>query len=141
MMFFPFYSCVPVINAVFQLHGFCDASNRALSCVVYLRRLSPGCPYVAFVYGKSKIITVNQVNWEISRKELEADRICAVLILAVLDSLRHLGCNMHFWTDSLVVLGWIINPLLHLPRFVKGRVDKICLVAPSEAWNYHDCSN
>ena len=29
-------------GVVFQLHGFCDVSDRALSCVVYLRRIVDG---------------------------------------------------------------------------------------------------
>ena len=35
-----------------------------------------------------------------------------------------------------MILRWIVNPDLHLPRFVKPRVDKILLVAPADAWNY-----
>ena len=35
-----------------------------------------------------------------------------------------------------MVLRWIVNPDLHLPRFVKRRVDKISLVAPADVWNY-----
>ena len=129
-------SCAADRETVYQLHGFSDASNHALLCVIYLRRLTGGSCSVGFVQGKSKIVTVNQANWVISRKELEAARMCAALMLAVRDSLQHLGCSVHFWSDSQVVLKWILNPDLHLPRFVKGREDKICLVAPAEAWNY-----
>ena len=111
--FFPL-SCDLDTNAVYQLHGFCDASNSALFCVVYLRRVSPGSSNVAFVQGKSKNITVNQVGWVISQKELEAARMCTVLMIAVPDLLRHLGCSVHFWSDSQVVLNCNINPDLHL---------------------------
>ena len=72
---------------------------------------------MAFVQGKSKIITVNQVSWVISRKELEAARMCAMLMVAVRDSLQHLGCTIHFWSDSQVVLKWIINHGLLTPTF------------------------
>ena len=35
-----FDDCGKTVNtAVYQLHGFCDASNLAFSCVVYLRRV------------------------------------------------------------------------------------------------------
>ena len=96
--FFPL-NCVPDTNAVYQLHGFCDASNCAISCVVYLRRTSRGSSNVAFVQGKSKIITVNQVSWVISRKELEAAWMCAMLMVAIRDSLRHLGCIIDYLVD------------------------------------------
>ena len=61
--------------------------------------------------------------------------MCCELILAVSSALGHLVCGIHFWTDSQVVLRWIMNQDLHLPRFVKRRVDKILLVAPGESWN------
>ena len=35
-----------------------------------------------------------------------------------------------------MVLKWIINLDLHIPRFVKRRVDKIHLVAPGDFWSY-----
>ena len=49
-------------NAAYQLHGYCDASNQALSCVVYLRRIINGRSCVAFVQGKAKVVLVNQTN-------------------------------------------------------------------------------
>ena len=42
--------------SVYQLHGFCDASNSAFSCVVYLRRVVNGESQVAFVLGKSRLV-------------------------------------------------------------------------------------
>ena len=117
----------------YQFHGFSDASNSALSCVVYLRRVVEGrrsC--VAFIPGKSRVVLVNQSNWVISRKELEAAVTCSELMKSVSESLQHLGCSLHFWTDSQVVLRWIINPDLNLPRFVKRRLDKIHSVASAE---------
>ena len=62
--------------------------------------------------------------------------MCTKLIQDVSKSLQHLGCSLHFWSDSQVVLRWIMNPDLHLPRFVKRRVDRIPLVASANAWNY-----
>ena len=36
-------------NVIYQLHGFCDASNHAFSCVVYLRGLVNEKLSVAFI--------------------------------------------------------------------------------------------
>ena len=104
--------------------------------VLYLRRLVNGKLSVAFVPGKSKLVLASQKNWIISCKELEAARLCADLMLSVSRSLQYLDCRCHFWTDSQVTLKWSVNPNLHLPQFVKRRVDKIHLVAPADAWNY-----
>ena len=123
-------------GAEYQLHGFCDASIYAFSCLVYLRRIINGSSCLAFVQGKVKVVLSTQTGWVISQKELEAVKMCAELMQAVSKSLQHLGCSLHFWSDSQMVLKWIINPDLHLPRFVKRRVDKILLVAPADYWSY-----
>ena len=93
----------------YQLDGFCDASNQAFSCVMYLRRIINECSCVTFVQGRAKVLLVNQFNWVISGQELEAIKMCTTLMQDVLKSLQHLGCSPHFWSESQVVLRWIIN--------------------------------
>ena len=51
----------------------------------------------------------------------------AEIMQTVSKSLQYLVCSLHFWSDSQMVLKWIVNPDLHLPRFVRRRVDKINL--------------
>ena len=114
---------------IYQLHCFSDASDCAFSSVVYLRRVIREQSSVAFMQGKCNLVLSNQKNWVISRKELEAAKLSSELMLSIVKSLSHLSCSLHFWTDSQVALKWIVNPDLHLPRFVKRRVDKIHLVA------------
>ena len=62
--------------------------------------------------------------------------MCSKLMQDVSKSLQHLGCSLHFWSDSQVVLRWIVNPDLHLPRFVKRRVGRILLVAFADALSH-----
>ena len=58
------------------------------------------------------------------------------LMIIAKRSLSNLDCDINFWTDSKVVLGWLTNPDLNLARFVKRRVDAILRVAHSGAWSY-----
>ena len=51
-----------VNTAVYQLHGFCDASNLAFSCVVYLRRVVSDKSQVAFVLDKSRLVLTHQAK-------------------------------------------------------------------------------
>jgi len=122
--------------AVYQLHAFCDASDSAFSGVVYLRKIVAGGAQVAFVLGRSRLVLTHQANWVISRKELEAAKLCSGLVHQACVALSHLKCSVHLWTDSQVVLKWITNPDLHLNRFVKRRVDKILSLFSSEVWSY-----
>ena len=131
-------NCLPDVEfdfaaAEFQLHGFCDASDSAFSCVIYLQCLVYDKTSVNFIQGKCRLVLKQQANWIISRKELEAAKLCSDLMLQAKESLCHLNCSLHFWTDSRVVLGWITNADLHLARFVKRQVDKIVWVAPTLA--------
>ena len=118
------------------MYGFCDASDSAFSCVIYLHCLVNDKPSVSFILGKSRVVLKQQANWTISRKEFEAAKLCSDLILQAKESLCHLNCSLHFWTNSRVVLGWISIADPHLDRFVKRRVDRIVRVAPTAAWNY-----
>ena len=120
----------------YQIHGFSDASDTAYCCVVYLRCWVAGKSKVSFLLGKSRVVLTHQSNWVISRKELEAAKLCSELVLRASEALQHLHCDTYLWTDSQVAFKWIANPDLHLARFVKRRVDKILRVAPSSAWQY-----
>ena len=122
--------------AAYQLHAFCDASNSAFCCEMYLRCLVEGKPIINFVLGKSKLVLTHQINWVISHKELGAAKLCCELTLLAKQALRDLDYTLHFWTDSQVILGWITNPELNLARFVKRRVDKILRVSLSATWKY-----
>ena len=123
-------------NENYQLHGFCDASNKAFSGVVYLRRIVNGHVSLSFILGKSRVVLQHQSNWVISRKELEAAKLCSELMLVARKALRNLSCCFKFWTDSQVVHKWITNPELRVAGFVKRRVDKIFLASSPDAWGY-----
>ena len=108
-------------SAQFKLHGFCDASNSAFCCMVYLRCIFDDRVEVNFILGKSRLVLTHQNNRVISRKELQSAKMCAEVMLLAQNSFSHIDCSIHFWTDSKVVLGWITNSDLMLARFVKHR--------------------
>ena len=49
---------------------------------------------MVFVQGKAKVVLVNQTNWVISRKELEAAEMYTKLMQDLSKSLQHLGCSL-----------------------------------------------
>ena len=79
--------------AAYQLHAFCDASNSAFCCVVYLHCLVEGKPIINIVLGKSKLVLTHQINRVISRKELDAAKLCCELTLLAKQALRDLDCT------------------------------------------------
>ena len=121
----------------YQLHGFADASNNALSCVEYLRCRVNGKAAVSFVFGKSYVVLCHQSNWIISRKELEVAKMCSEVMLHAQAGFKDLSCEVKFWTDSQVIHKWIINSDLHLSKFVKRRIEKIYrdFAKPRRCWH------
>ena len=79
-----------------KIAWFCDASNVAIAAVVYLRRVIGNRSSVTFIIGKSKLVLTHQANWIISRKELEAAKLCAELVMEVSKILKCLSCSFHF---------------------------------------------
>ena len=69
-------------------------------------------------------------------KELEAAKMCSELILHALAAFKDLSCEVKFWTDWQVVHKLIVNPDLHLSRFVKHKIDKIRLVSSPDSRNF-----
>ena len=93
-----------------QLHGFCNASQRAFAGVVYVRTVyENGIIIVRLAAAKSKVSPMKQQT--IPRLELLSANILARLMSSVSNALAdRLGQLRTFhWTDSSAVLCWIRN--------------------------------
>lgn len=118
-----------------QLHGFSDASEEAYAGVVYFRFVdTTGCVHTSLVMAKTKVAPIKRLS--IPRLEL-----CGAFLLAQL--LNH--CQTVFnlstedifaWTDSTIVLSWLVGNPRRFKTFVGNRVSLISdLVAPSR-WSH-----
>ena len=123
-----------------QLHGFSDASEGAYAGAVYFRFVdTTGCVHTSLVMAKTKVAPIKRLS--IPRLEL-----CGALLLAQL--LHH--CQAIFdlptedvfaWTDSTIVLNWMVGNPRRFKTFVGNRVSLISdLVAPSR-WSHVEGSN
>ena len=104
-----------------------------LCCVAYLLGVHDGRSHVNFVIGKSRVVLMHQKGWVIARTELEAAEVLSRLMHSTSKAMRNPNCPAHYWTDSQVVLKWIVNTHLSLARFVERQVDKIHLIAQSSS--------
>ena len=123
-----------------QLHGFSDASEVAYAGVVYLRLVDTcGSVHTSLVMAKTKVAPIKKMS--IPRLEL-----CGALLLAQL--LHHCQTIFGFpikdvfaWTDSTVVLNWIVGNPRRFKTFVGNRVSLISdLIAPNR-WNHVEGSS
>ena len=91
-----------------ELHGFCDASEVAYSSVVYLRAIdSEGDVHISLVMAKTKVAPIKRLS--IPRLELCSGVVLSKILSHVADTLEIPSANVFAWTDSQVVLGWLLG--------------------------------
>ena len=93
-----------------QLHGFCDASEKAYATVIYLRTVyTDGSVDLCLVSSKTRVAPTKRQT--IPRLELLGAVILARLMNAVHVALRAYlpDLRLFYWTDSYTTLCWIHN--------------------------------
>lgn len=127
-----------IVTNICEIHlcGFCDASIKGYAAVVYVRVCTMDKSTVYLLGSKSKVAPVKGLT--VPRLEL-----CGALLLAQwLDRIQtaskpRLKINQTFaWTDSAVVLSWLINPQIDYKIFVTNRIAKIQKLLPDCIWNH-----
>ena len=89
-----------------QLHGFCDASERAYAAVVFVRSAySDGQVEVRLFASKARVAPIKRQT--ILRLEL----LGALILSRLVSKLKSLGTEIPavLWTDSMTTLCWIRN--------------------------------
>ena len=115
-----------------ELHGFADASERAYAAVVYIY-VNDNSRSVTFVAAKTKVAPVKQVS--LPRLELCSAHFLVRLVRRVRDVLC-LGCAVHCWSDSTVVLAWIREHLVRWITYVANRVSESQRTLPDAIWHH-----
>ena len=118
-----------------EVHCFCDASKDAIGFVIYLRSFNAeGEISVSFIYASSKVSP--RAADTIPRLEL-----CAAYeaVLTTSKVLKELGLHIDstfYYSDSLVVLGYLNNKTKQFSRFVARRIEVILQFSSTEQWCY-----
>ncbi|XP_075990248.1 uncharacterized protein LOC142985891 [Anticarsia gemmatalis] len=113
-----------------ELHGFCDASQKAYGCVIYIKVIKQNKVDIKLIVGKSRLVPCKK---EVSLPRLE---LCGALLLSeVMIKIKQalspdVDIKVHGWTDSMAVLGWLQGNPDRWKPFVSNRVRKIVEVMP-----------
>lgn len=117
------------------LLGFCDASQNGCAAVVYLRVLDDREDVsISLVGAKTKLAPIKSVT--IPRLELNAAELLArwlYRVKCILDSQVNI-VGVHAWTDSTIVLSWLVNRHESFKIYVSNRVHRINTLLPSCVW-------
>lgn len=110
--------------AVTQMHGFCDASEKAFGAVIYIRTIDySGKITCTLLMSKSRVAPIQTVS--IPRLELQAAEMLARLTSRAIEILGKPNIRCFLWTDSTITLHWLKKSPYDLKTFVANRVASV----------------
>lgn len=119
-----------------EIHGFCDASERAFAAVVYLRtKYEDGTIEVNLVSSKTRVAPLKRQS--IPRLELLGANVLARLVNSVLKAISSIvnKPKAFLWTDSYTTLCWIKNNKIW-KQYIQRRVKEIRQLTGEDQWNF-----
>ncbi len=123
-----------------ELHHFSDASLEGYGQCSYIRLVNEDDKvHCSFVVGKARVTPLKQVT--ISRLELTVATISARMSKFLRNELSYQEIEEYFWTDSMIVLGYISNDAKRFHTYVANRVQQIRDVTKPSTWSYVDTKN
>ncbi|XP_053687258.1 uncharacterized protein LOC128736793 [Sabethes cyaneus] len=124
-----------------ELHGFCDASEKAYGACIYLRSVwDDGAITVRLLTTKSKVAPLEDLKRK--KKKLSIPRLelsAAVLLSHLYEKVKGstlFDSNTIFWTDSMIVKCWLSSSPSRWQPFVAHRVSEIQHVTRGSIWNH-----
>lgn len=122
-------------NEKLEIHAFCDASNLAYACCVYLRVIRDDhLTFCNLIAAKTKVAPVKTTT--IPRLELCGATLLAKLVTRCIRAMSLDDCQIFAWCDSKIVLAWIATHPSKWVTFVANRVSEIQQSVDAGLWRH-----
>ncbi|XP_018377662.1 PREDICTED: uncharacterized protein LOC108770525 [Trachymyrmex cornetzi] len=122
-------------SGLVQIHGFCDASQRAYGVCVYVRtKLEDNTYRVELLCSKSRVAPLKALS--LPRLELSAALLLARLMHKIQSAFDVTGIRKYMWADSTIVLNWISSPSRRWSVFVAHRIGEIQELTEVASWRH-----
>ncbi|XP_071576701.1 uncharacterized protein [Temnothorax nylanderi] len=118
-----------------EIHGFCDASQRAIAAAVFVRSTDAhGVTKVTLLCAKTKVAPLKRLT--IARLELEGAVLLTKLSFQALKVLEWENLPLFCWIDSEIAGTWIKGHPSRWKDFVHNRVVFIQKTLPHAQWRF-----
>ncbi|XP_043496412.1 uncharacterized protein LOC122520387 [Polistes fuscatus] len=118
-----------------ELHGFCDASNKAYAAVVYCRgKTARGTYMVRLLCSKTRLAPIKTIT--MPRLELCGAHLLAKLLREIVKVYQGFLPRVFCWSDSRIVLSWLRSHPSRWKTFVSNRCSNIHEILPQASWRY-----
>lgn len=123
------------VDSKIQIHGFCDASEKAYGACIFLREQdSQGKVVVFLLCSRSRVAPMKALS--LPRLELCGAVLLVNLMDRVITNLRIKVQQKFYWTDSTIVLAWISSSSRKWQAFVANRVSDIQDKSSPSEWRH-----
>jgi len=127
--------CIPHRSLQVEIHGFCDASEEAYGSTMFVRSKDEnGRWHSRLLCARTRVAPLKGST--IPRLELNGALTLAQLAKKTAEAWGLRINDIHLWTDSTVVLGWLKSQTSRLKTYVANRVNQILEITDAEQWRH-----